>query len=149
MDIYTQLQTDMKKAMLEKNISSRDAIRAIIAEIKNKNIIEGKDITNDLCLNIIKKSVKQHNDSINQFKAANRLDLIEKEQNELNCLLTYLPKMFTEDEMIAVVSNIITENELQLTKQSFGLIMKQLNTHKNKDQIDKAFISKYLNTLLK
>ena len=61
---------------MKKNISSRDAIRAIIAEIKNKNIIEGKDITNDLCLTIIKKSVKQHNDSINQFKSANRLDLM-------------------------------------------------------------------------
>jgi uncharacterized protein YqeY len=146
--LYDKIIDDLKTAMLTKNNISRDCLKLIIAEIKNKNVLEGKDITDDLCLAIIKKSVKQHSDSIEQFTKANRNDLVEKEQLELNCLLTYLPKMLTENESIILINNLINDNLIEKTKKNFGKIMGLLNTHEYKDQVDKKFISKYLNTIL-
>jgi uncharacterized protein YqeY len=96
--LYDKIIDDLKTAMLTKNNISRDCLKLIIAEIKNKNVLEGKDITDDLCLAIIKKSVKQHSDSIEQFTKANRNDLVEKERTEKRVVNREIMSFSDEDD---------------------------------------------------
>ena len=140
--IYEKLQSEIKDAMINKNSLKRDCLRSIVSEIKNQTVNAGKEITDDICLKVISKSVKQHNDSIENFKLGNREDLAWKEREELNYIQIYLPKMLSEDETKVIIDNIL--NTVEATKKNMGLIMKQLPK-----EVDKKIASKYLNSILK
>ena len=140
--IYEKLQSDIKDAMINKNSLKRDCLRSIVSEIKNQTVNAGKEITDDICLKVLSKSVKQHNDSIENFKLGNREDLAWKEREELNYIQIYLPKMLSEDETKVIVDSIL--NTVEAIKKNMGLIMKQLPK-----EVDKKIASKYLNSILK
>lgn len=143
--LYNQIKDDLKAAMLNKDIAARDGLRMILSEINNQNMLYGKEITEELCLSIITKSVKMHNDSITQFKNAGRMDLAEKEEAEVNILKKYLPSILNEDETKIVLKKIITDNNIDLTQRSsIGLIMKHLS---NRKDIDKGLASKLIKDL--
>lgn len=143
--LYNQIKDDLKVAMLNKDVAARDSLRMILSEINNQNMLYGKEITEELCLSIITKSVKMHNDSITQFKNAGRMDLAEKEEAEINILKKYLPSILNEDETKIVLKKIITDNNIDLTQRSsIGLIMKHLS---NRKDIDKGLASKLIKEL--
>lgn len=143
--LYNQIKDDLKVAMLNKDVAARDGLRMILSEINNQNMLYGKEITEELCLSIITKSVKMHNDSITQFKNAGRMDLAEKEEAEVNILKKYLPSILNEDETKIVLKKIITDNNIDLTQRSsIGLIMKHLS---NRKDIDKGLASKLIKEL--
>jgi uncharacterized protein YqeY len=142
MTIYNEIQNNIKDAMLSKNIVKRDCLRSIISEIKNQTVNAGKEITDEICLKVIQKSVKQHSDSIESFKMGNREDLALKEAEELSYIQGYLPKMLDEAETKSIIENILMN--IEATKKNMGIIMKQLP----KD-VDRKIASKILNGILK
>lgn len=135
--------------MKTKDPLKRDCLRCIVSEIKNQTVNAGKDISEEICIKIIQKSVKQHYDSIKNFTEGNRLDLVEKEEKELAVLKNYLPKMYSEIATQTLILKIICDNKIPEVKKSFGQIMKLLNQLPDKDLIDKKIVSQYLNVLLK
>lgn len=94
---YDKIVADIKEAMLDHNNVKRDCLRSIVSEIKNQSINAGKELTENICISVLKKAVKQHNDSIENFKFGNREDLALKEIEELKYIECYLPKMFSEE----------------------------------------------------
>ena len=140
--VYDTILADIKSAMLAKNNVKRDCLRSLISEIKNQTVNAGKELTEAVVIKCIQKSVKTHNDSIEQFAANGRKELAAKEREELGYLEVYLPKMMTEDEVKAAVDGIL--QSIEATKKNFGVIMKQLPAN-----ADKKFASKYLNSILK
>ena len=102
----------------------------------------GKELTEAIVIKCIQKSVKTHNDSIEQFATNGREELAAKEREELGYLEVYLPKMMSEDEVKAAVDGIL--QTIEATKKNFGAIMKQLPA-----TADKKLASKYLNSVLK
>lgn len=142
MTVFEKLTSDIKDAMLSKNTVKRDCLRSIVSEIKNQTVNAGKEITDEICLKVIQKSVKQHNDSIDNFKSGNREDLALKEAEELSYIEGYLPKMLDEVETKLVIENILMN--IEAVKKNMGLIMKQLP----KD-VDRKIASKILSSLLK
>lgn len=139
---YDKIQADIKEAMLSKNTVKRDCLRSLVSEIKNQTVNAGKELTEDVVVNCVKKAVKMHNDSIEQFTANGRAELAAKETEELGYLNAYLPKMLSEDEVKALVDSIL--KTVEPVKKNFGLVMKQLPA-----EADKKFASKYLGTILK
>ena len=89
---------------------------------------------------------KQYNDSITQFKSANRDDLVQKEQTELNVLLEYLPQQLTEDEITQIAKDILS-NLNEENRSNFGMIMKEIMP-KLKGQADGSIVSKIVKDLL-
>lgn len=142
MTVFEKLTSDIKNAMLAKNTVKRDCLRSIVSEIKNQTVNAGKEITDEICLKVIQKSVKQHNDSIENFKSGNREDLALKEAEELTYIEGYLPKMLDEAETKIVIENILMN--IEAVKKNMGVIMKQLP----KD-VDRKIASKILSSLLK
>ena len=131
--------------MINKNQPRVNIIKMIISEIKNKTINVGKEITDDVCLQVVKKSIKQHEDSIQQFTEANRTDLVSKEALELTYLKFYVPNMMSDDEMKNEINNIIKTNNISLSKQNMGQIMKIIKTYNN---IDMKKASEYIKSIM-
>lgn len=146
---YDLIMNDIKNAMLDKNNVKRDCLRSVISEIKNRTINAGKSLSEDICIDVLKKAVKQRNDSIESFKRGKREDLALKELEELKYIECYLPKMLSEEQMQIEVLKLIATNKIPEVKKSLGQIMKCINMLPNKDQFDKKYVSTYLNSILK
>lgn len=140
--IYETLVNDIKDAMISKNNIKRDCLRSIVSEIKNQTINAGKELTDDICMKVIQKSVKQHVDSIESFKLGNRDDLVQKESEELSYIKIYLPKTLDENETRSLLDEILLS--VEPIKKNMGIIMKQLP----KD-VDRKLASAILNSILK
>jgi uncharacterized protein len=140
--IYDKLTADIKAAMLSKDTVKRDCLRSLVSEIKNQTVNAGKEITDDIVLKCVQKSVKQHQDSISQFEEAGRTDLAEKEKTELSHIEKYLPKMASAEETERIIRLIL--ETVEPIKKNMGLVMKQLAS-----DIDKKRASKILQGLLK
>lgn len=142
MSIVEQVQKKVKEAMKAGDAVVRDCLRGIMADVKNKTVNAGKPMSDDVALKCIQHSVKQHNDSVEQFKAAGRMDLVEKEEAELAVLSEFLPTCLDEDETKAVLEGLLLT--VEATKKNFGKVMKMLP-----DEVDKKIASRLLGTMLK
>lgn len=143
--IYDDIQSEIKAAMLAHDNIKRDCLRSIVSEVKNQTVNAGKPLTEDIVMKVLQKSVKTHNDSIQQFESAGRVDLAEKEKLELEHISKWLPKMLSEDETIEVLKKLIADNNITRGKQNFGMVMKLI---KDRQDIDKKTASKLLQQIL-
>lgn len=107
MTIKEQIMADMKAAMKAHDAARLGAIRLLMAAIKQKEVDERVQCADPEIISIIAKLVKQRHDSIEQYTAANRQDLADKEQAEIDVLSTYLPKPLTEEEILAIIDEAI------------------------------------------
>lgn len=139
---YEKIQEDIKDAMWSKNNVKRDCLRSLVSDIKNQTVNAGKEITDEIVIKCVQKSVKQHNDSIEQFKTANRNDLALKEMEEKTYLEAYLPKMLDENETRCVIDNIL--QTIEPLKKNMGNIMKLLPK-----EVDRGMASRILKEILK
>ena len=105
--------------MISKDVVARDTIRMIISDIKKYEIDERLEADDVVISTLINKTVKQRRDSIEQFKNGNRDDLVEKEQEQLNVILRYLPKQLTDEEITTLVKEGI-ENLSASSMQDMG-----------------------------
>ena len=144
--LFEKINEDIKDAMKSKNDIKRNCLRSIVSEIKNQTVNAGKPITDEICIKVVQKSVKQHNDSIEQFTKANRIDLSENEKSELAYISVYLPRMMSESETEALIKNVMAEMAFSPEKKNMGQIMKILKTNK---EVDGKTASIILNRILK
>ncbi|MEY3668767.1 MAG: hypothetical protein RL258_162 [Pseudomonadota bacterium] len=103
MSLKDRLQEDIKAAMRAKAADQLTTLRLITAAIKQKEVDERVTLDDAQVLSVIEKMVKQRKDSIAQFQAGGRQDLVEKESAELALLQSYLPAQLTEAEIRAEV----------------------------------------------
>ncbi|HOP34545.1 MAG TPA: GatB/YqeY domain-containing protein, partial [Defluviitoga tunisiensis] len=119
------LNEDLKKYMKEKNTLALNTVRLVIAEIKNKEVEKNSEITDEEILQIIRKQIKMREDSIQQFRSANREDLAEKEAQELEILKNYLPEDLTDEELDKIIQETIKELNAS-SKKDFGRVIKEV-----------------------
>lgn len=149
---FTEIEAAVKDAMKAHDCLKRDCLRAVISEIKNQSINAGKELTDALCIKVLQKSAKMHNDSIEQFSKAGRDDLCSKEKAELGIISSFLPKMLSMDELASIVSSQI-QNTVKLTghamaKKDIGIVMKNLANHPDASRIDMKEASKILASMV-
>ena len=107
MTLRVQITEDMKTAMRAKDTARLSAIRLLLAAIKQREVDERKELTDADVLAVIDKMVKQRRDSIAQFTAGNRMDLVATEQGELAVLQGYQPQQMSEAEIDAAIAAAI------------------------------------------
>jgi hypothetical protein len=103
MSLKAQITEDMKAAMRAKETAKLGTIRLLTAAIKQKEVDERIDVSDDQVLAIIEKMIKQRKDSITQFEAGGRQDLADTEKAELIILSTYMPASLSDAEVQAEV----------------------------------------------
>ncbi len=109
MSLKDQITEDMKAAMRAKDSARLAAIRFLQAAIKQREVDERIAADDAQVLAIIERLIKQRRDSIAQFEAAGRDDLVAKEQAELALLQGYLPQQMSDAELEAAIDAAIAE----------------------------------------
>ncbi len=109
MSLKEQIVSDMKSAMKAHDAAKLSCIRLLLAAVKQREVDERVEPTDELVVGVIGKLIKQRRDSVEQYKAANRMDLADKESAEIAVLSTYMPKMMDEAEIEAAVKAIVAE----------------------------------------
>lgn len=126
MDLKAQILNDMKAAMKEKDPLKLESIRFLQSAIKNREIeLRPNPISDEEVIQVVKKMIKQRKESIEQFQAAGRTDLADKEANELKYLEVYLPAQMDRAAIEALVAKVITETGAQSVKD-MGRVMKEV-----------------------
>ncbi len=108
-NLKEKLKGDLKDAMKSKDTVKRDTIRFLMSALKQVEVDERKELSDEDIIKIIQKSAKQREDSMTQYKNAGRDDLYQKELNELNILKSYLPAQLSDDELKKIVKNTIVK----------------------------------------
>lgn len=109
MTLKDQITEDMKTAMRAKDAPRLLTIRGLMAACKQREVDERITLDDAAVVAIIDKLIKQRKDSISQFGAAGRTDLVDKESAELLVLEGYLPQRLGADELAAAVQAIVTD----------------------------------------
>jgi len=107
MALKERITEDMKSAMRSGEKERLAAIRSITAAIKQREVDERISLDDAQVLSVIEKLVKQRRESITQFEAGGRADLVAKEKAELDLLATYLPAQLGDAELDALITQAI------------------------------------------
>ncbi len=146
MSLKERLKSDLKAAMVAKDNFKRDTIRFLNSAIKQIEVDERRELSDDDIFKIIQKSIKQREDAAKQYKDAKRDDLYDKEVKEAELLKDYLPKQLSVDEVEKIVSDIISKLGATGMKD-MGAVMKEANS-KIGSQSDGKTISEVVKKLL-
>ena len=109
MSLKDRITDDMKAAMRAKDAPRLLTIRGLLAAMKQREVDERIELDDAAVVAIVDKLVKQRKDSIQQFGAGGRQDLVDKESAELHVLESYLPARLGADEIAAEVAGIVAE----------------------------------------
>lgn len=147
MEIREKIMSDMKAAMRDKDQVRLDTIRFLQAAIKNKEIDSRPNpLTADDVMAVIKKAVKQRKESIEQYQAANRQDLVDKEVAELKVIEAYLPQQMSKEQIEALVVQTIAELKASSIKD-MGPVMKAVSA-KTAGSADNKLVSEVIKSKL-
>lgn len=127
MTIKERLNNDVKDAMRAKDQNLLTTLRLVTAAIKQIEVDERIEVSEDRMLVILDKMTKQRKESIAQFEKANRNDLVAQEQYELSILAKYLPEQLSATEIEKLVSEAISSTSAE-KMADMGKVMAQLKT---------------------
>lgn len=126
MSLQLQLDEDLKTAMKAREATRVSVLRGLKAAVKNAAIEQGgaeTQLTDTEVLAIVRKQLKQRQDSIEGFDKGNRPELADKEREEVDILATYLPKEMSDHEVEKLVRESIAESGAN-SKAQMGAVMK-------------------------
>jgi uncharacterized protein YqeY len=142
-----KMEREFITALKNKDAIKVSTIRMLKAEINNFKLDKNKKtLSDEEFLKIVQRQVKQHRDSIEQFKKGNREDLVTKETKELNILLAYLPQQLSQEDIKKMVGDVIKELNAA-TKKDMGKVMKAV-MEKAKGRADGKAVSQIVSDAL-
>lgn len=141
-----RIQSEMKDAMRAHDSERLGAIRFLLAAIKQREIDERVVLEDGQVLDVIEKQIKQHRDSITQYRQAGREELAVKEEKELKILQSYLPEPLSEEELDTLIKDAVAEANATTIKE-MGKVMGIVKP-KLKGRAEVSVVSTKIKTLL-
>ena len=145
--LLSSIQEEVKVSLKSGEKLKASTLRLIVSAIKLEEKNKSETLTDDESLEILVKMIKQRKDSISQFETANRMELAQKEKEEIEIIQNYLPKQLSEDELSVLITEIIKEINAESIKD-MGKVMGELKT-KHSDALDFSKVSAIIKELLK
>lgn len=146
MSLKEKLMEDFKTSMKNKDTLRKNTITMVRASIKQREVDERIELTDEDIIDIIAKQVKEKRDVIEDFAKGGREDLVQQTNKEMEILLEYLPEQLSEDEIEKIVKDVIDEVNAKSMKD-IGIIMKNVMP-KVKGKADGGMVSKIAKRLL-
>jgi len=146
MNIKEQLMVDLKEAMKQKQKLRKSVITMLKAAIKQVEIDQRVELTNDQVIDIVATQVKQKRSVIEEFLKGGREDLAEEAKEEIAVLEKYLPEQLTVDELKVIISEVIAETGAS-TMKDMGKVMGMVNP-KVKGRADGKTVSQIVKDFL-
>lgn len=109
MSLLEQLTNDMKEAMKAKDKVTLGVVRMVKSSVSNEQIKLGHDLTADEELAALSREMKQRVEELESYKDADREDLADEIQGQIDVLKRYMPEQMSEEEVVAVVKETIAE----------------------------------------
>ncbi|MFZ1701822.1 MAG: GatB/YqeY domain-containing protein [Pyrinomonadaceae bacterium] len=128
MTLNEQIISDLTAAMKAKDADKLGTLRMVKANLMNRKIDKGGDLTDDEVMKALQSLVKQRRDSIEQYEKADRADLAAKEATEIAVIEHYLPQSATGEEIAAAVESAVAETGASSMKD-MGNVMKGVMAH--------------------
>ena len=126
MTLSERINNDLKEAMKSKDSFRLSVIRMVKGAMQLAKPNPREELTDDDVITVISKQIKMRNDSIKEFEAAGRSDLVEQNKKELEVLNTYMPKQLSEEELTEIIDKVFEEVK-PTSQKDMGLIMKNIS----------------------
>ncbi|WP_107691193.1 GatB/YqeY domain-containing protein [Campylobacter concisus] len=139
MSIREQILADIKEAMKAKDEFKRDTLRTLNAALKQVEVDQRVEMTDEVVLPLLQKEIKKRADSVELYIKGTREDLAKKEQGEIELIKAYLPVQLSDEELKAKIKTII-----QKTGKNLGAVMKMA-----KDEIGASAEAKRISMIAK
>jgi uncharacterized protein len=123
MSIKTQLNDSMKESMKSGDEVRKRTVRMVLAAIKQAEVDKRVELDDMAVMNILQKEVKNRRESLEEAKKANRTDLVQANEAEINILQAFLPKAMPAEELRALVQAAIAETGAS-SPSDMGKVMK-------------------------
>jgi uncharacterized protein YqeY len=123
MDLRNRITADLTEAMKAKDAARLSTLRMVKANLMNRQIEKGSELTDDDVQKALQSLVKQRRDSVEQYQKAGRTELAEKEAAEIAVIEAYLPQAATAEEIADAVAQAIAETGASSMKD-MGMVMK-------------------------
>ncbi len=107
--LQERLTSDLRQAMRDRDTLRVSTLRLMKAGVQNEEIARRKALDDGAVLEVLSRQAKQREDSIDQFRKANRLDLVEKEEAELEIVKAYLPQQLSTEEIETLAKQAVQE----------------------------------------
>jgi hypothetical protein len=125
MGLEERLLEEMKEAMKSNEKLRLSTIRMIRAALKNREIELRKKLADEEIAKVIQGMVRKGEESIVQFEAGGRVDLVDKEKQEMEILKSFLPQAMTQEEILKMIDQSIQETQASSLKD-LGKVMKSV-----------------------
>lgn len=140
MTLAEQIVKDMTNAMKNQNKFALSVLRMLKSSLQMEKINKKHDLTDEETIAVIKKQVKMRKDSIEEFTKYGKLDEIEKLNQEIDILSSYLPEELSEDEIDKIIEEIF-ETIKPTSIKEMGVVMKEA-TSRFAGRADMTLVSK-------
>ena len=142
MSLKQRITDDMKAAMRSGDVKQRDTVRLLQAAIKQREVDERIVLDDTAVIAVIEKMLKQRKDSIAQYEAAQRMDLAEREKDEVLILNAYMPQALSDAEIGVLISEAVLASSAK-NMQDMGKVMSILKP-KLAGRADMAEVSAFM-----
>lgn len=142
MSLVEKINDDMKLAMKSQDKERLSVIRMLKSAIQLAAIEKKHELSDEEVIDVLSKQIKMRKDSVSEFSKANRSDLVDQYNNEIEILMTYMPEQLSLEEVMKIIEEVITEINPTSQKQ-MGLVMKEV-TPKVKGKFDMGEVSKII-----
>jgi len=112
--------------MKEKDTLKLQTLRGVKGEIDLAHIDKKVEINDELVTDVLSHQIKTRKESIVEFEKGNREDLVNKTNDEINLLLSYLPEQLSEEELVKIIDEVIAKVN-PTSPKDMGLVMKEVN----------------------
>ena len=151
MPLRKKIEETLNRALKDKDKNTYPTLRLVVSAIKDAEIANRtkskKDISDNDIMSILKKMIKQRNESCDVYKKAGRQELLETETKEIEVISAFLPKQLNEDETKKICSDVIKKVGANSMKD-MGKVMGHLKT-KYSDVLDFSKVSQIIKEILK
>src|SRR5438132_6191275 len=141
-----QVRADLTESMKARTAERTSTLRMLQAAIKNEQINVGHELSDEEAMSVIRKGIKQRQDSVEQYTKGNRPELAAKEQAEIEILKGYMPPELSDAELESGLREIIASSGAQ-SKKDMGKVMKEA-TMRYKGRADGRKIQEIVSRLL-
>jgi len=120
--LLSSIQEEVKTALKSGEKFRASTLRLIVSALKLEEKNKAKALTDNEALEILTKMIKQRKESISQFETANRMELAQKEKDEIEIIQNYLPEQLSEEELSVLINEVIKEINAESIKD-MGKVM--------------------------
>jgi uncharacterized protein YqeY len=143
MTTIERIEQDFKEAMKARDEFRVSVLRMVRTSLKSKQIDLMHELTDVEALAVLKTMVKQYQDALNDFQNAGRMDLVEKQQKEIDAINTYLPAKMSTDELEKIVAGAVAGMSKADMGKAMGMAMKAVDGRADGNEV-RAIVQRLL-----